>query len=143
MKRVLVPVDGSECSLRAVGYLADRRAEGSIPSDLEVHLVNVQPPLSAHVSQFLDHGDLARYHQEESARTMQGARALLDAAGILNKPHAEVGRAAEVIVKLADSLHCDHIVMGTHGRGAFAELLVGSTTLKVVHLASVPVVLVK
>ncbi len=33
--------------------------------------------------------------------------------------------------------------MGTHGRGAFAELLVGSTTLKVVHLARVPVVLIK
>jgi nucleotide-binding universal stress UspA family protein len=33
--------------------------------------------------------------------------------------------------------------MGTHGRGALAELLIGSTTLKVVHLAKCPVVLVK
>ena len=143
MKKVLVPVDGSECSLRAVRYLADQRAEGLIPAHLAVHLVNVQAPLSSHVGQFVEHGDISRYHVEESARAMQSARAMLDAAGITNEPHAEVGRTAEVIVKLADALRCDHIVMGTHGRGAFAELLVGSTTLKVVHLAHVPVVLVK
>ena len=35
------------------------------------------------------------------------------------------------------------IVMGTHGRGAFQEFLVGSITLKVVHLAKIPVLLVK
>ena len=33
--------------------------------------------------------------------------------------------------------------MGTHGRGAFQELLVGSITLKVVHLSKIPVLLVK
>jgi nucleotide-binding universal stress UspA family protein len=87
--------------------------------------------------------DIARNHRDESARAMQGARALLDAAGLQYTSHAEVGRTAEVIVRLAELLHCDHIVMGTHGRGALAELLVGSTTLKVVHLARPPVVLVK
>ncbi len=33
--------------------------------------------------------------------------------------------------------------MGTHGRGALAELLVGGTTLRVVHLTKMPVLLVK
>jgi len=57
--------------------------------------------------------------------------------------HTGVGHVAEVIARLADELDCDHIVMGTHGRGALADLLAGSTTIRVVHLARMPVVLVK
>lgn len=143
MRRVLVPIDGSECSLRAVRYLVDGRADGAIPVDVGVHVVNVQMPLSSNVGQFISHENIARYQREESAKAVQGARALLDAAGITYGMHAEVGRAAEVIVALAESLRCDHIVMGTHGRGVLAELLIGSTTLKVLHLARCPVVLVK
>ena len=71
MRKVLVPVDGSECSLRAVRYLVDRRADGSVPADLEVHLVNVQVPLSSHVGQFVTHADIARYHHDESAKALQ------------------------------------------------------------------------
>ena len=143
MRRVVVPVDGSECSLRAVRYLVDRRAERSNPADLEIHLVNVQVPFSGHISQFINREQIAGYHRDEGVKALQGARALLDAGRVQYTVHTEVGWTAEVIVRLADSLHCDHIVMGTHGRHALAELLVGSTTLKVLHLTRVPVVLVK
>jgi nucleotide-binding universal stress UspA family protein len=143
MRRVLVPIDGSECSLRAIGYLADNLADGSIPADVEVHLVNVQAPLSGNVVQFINHDDIARYHRDESAKALEGARARLNAAGVKHAAHAHVGRSADVIARLADSLRCDHIVMGTHGRGALGELLIGSTTLKVLHSARCPVVLVK
>jgi nucleotide-binding universal stress UspA family protein len=143
MRTVVVPVDGSECSLRAVKYLVDRRSDRSNPADLEIHLVNVQVPLSRHTSQFVSHEMIAGFHRDEGAKALQGARALLDAAGAKYTVHAEVGWTAQVIARLADSLHCDHIVMGTHGRAALAELLVGSTTLKVVHLVRVPVVLIK
>lgn len=55
----------------------------------------------------------------------------------------EIGHPAEVISALAERLACDQIVMGTHGRTALVELLVGSITLKVLHLAVAPVLLVK
>jgi len=48
-----------------------------------------------------------------------------------------------VITGLAKSLQCDQIVMGTHGRGALKELLLGSITLKVLQLSEIPVLLVK
>jgi nucleotide-binding universal stress UspA family protein len=143
MRRVVVPVDGSECSLRAVQYLVDRRADLSNPADLEIHLVNVQVPFSGHVGQFINREQIAGYQRDEGAKALQGARALLAAAGVQYTAHTEVGWTAEVIVRLAHSLHCDHIIMGTHGRSALTELLVGSTTLKVLHLTRVPVVLVK
>jgi nucleotide-binding universal stress UspA family protein len=142
MKRVLLPIDGSECSLRAVKSLLDQRAVGWT-ADPETHLVNVQPPFTGHVSQFIDRHQIAEYHRDESAKALQGACALLDAAGVRYRVHFEIGSTGELIVRLAGSLHCDHIVMGTHGRSALTELLIGSTTLKVLHLAHVPVVLVK
>jgi nucleotide-binding universal stress UspA family protein len=143
MRKVLLPIDGSECSLRAVQYLLNRRADRSSPADPEIHLVNVQVPLSGHIGQFINREQIAGFQHEEGAKALQGARALLDAGGVQYTAHIEVGWSAEVIVRLAGSLHCDHIVMGTHGRSALTELLVGSTTLKVLHLARVPVVLVK
>ena len=143
MKRVLLPIDGSECSLRAVQYLLDQRAGRPGPADPEIHLVNVQVPFSGHVGQFIKRVQIAGYQREEGAKALQGARALLDASGVRYTAHSEVGWTAEVIVRLAGSLHCDHIIMGTHGRSALTELLIGSTTLKVLHLTRVPVVLVK
>jgi len=143
MKRVLLPIDGSECSLRAVQYLLNQRADRPSPADPEIHLVNVQVPFSGHVGQFIKRDQIADYQREEGTKALQGARALLDANGARYTVHIEVGWTAEVIVRLTDSLHCDHIIMGTHGRSALTELLVGSTTLKVLHLTRVPVVLVK
>ena len=43
----------------------------------------------------------------------------------------------------ADQLGCDGIVMGSHGMGGVLGVLLGSTAQRVVHLANVPVTLVK
>ena len=54
-----------------------------------------------------------------------------------------VGEPAESIVKQAKSGKADLIVMGTHGRGALKQLLVGSVALKVIATSSVPVVVAR
>jgi nucleotide-binding universal stress UspA family protein len=140
MNRVLLPVDGSDCSLRAVDYLIDECTDDEPP---DVHLLNVQPPLTGDVSQFFRPEDVLGYHHDESQKALLGARERLDAAGVPYVAHEEVGPVAATIAGLADRLRCDHIVMGTHGRGALKKLLVGSTTMKVVHLARMPIILVK
>ena len=143
MKRVLLPIDGSECSLRSVALVADKRARYADPETLEIHLVNVQPPLSHDISRFASHEQIVLFHKDESDKQLKAARDLLDASGAKYTCHAEVGHVAETICQLAERLGCDQIVMGTHGRTALVELLVGSITLKVLHLTSVPVLLVK
>jgi nucleotide-binding universal stress UspA family protein len=140
MKVVLVPVDGSECSLRAVHYLITARAEGLQP---RVHLLNVQFAMRGDVSQFVAPGEIKGYQHEKSEDSLRPACSLLDAAGIPYEVHEDVGTVADRIVQRAESLNCDHIVMGTHGRGALADLLAASTTLKVLHMTRLPVVLVK
>ena len=143
MKRILLPVDGSECALRAVALVIAKRAYYANPNDLEIHLVNVQPPLSHDITRFASQQQVADFHREESEKLMRAACQLLDDAGAAYTCHLLVGAVAEAIAGLADTLHCDQIVMGTHGRGAFRELLMGSITIKVLHLSKVPVLLVK
>ena len=50
---------------------------------------------------------------------------------------------ATEIVRVAKLEGVDPIMMGTRGMGALGKLLLGSTANKVVHLAEVPVTLVK
>jgi nucleotide-binding universal stress UspA family protein len=143
MKRLLIPVDGSEYSLRAVRHVLGKGSGGAGPGDIEIHLVNVQPPLPGDITRFVSREQVAGYHRDESVKALAGAREVLDAAGIRHEWHSEVGPLAETIVQTADRLACDEIVMGAHGRTALAEFLLGSTVMRVVHLAKVPVLLVK
>lgn len=143
MKRVLIPVDGSECSLRAVTLVIEKRSRYADPDDLDIHLVNVQPPLSHDITRFASREQIASFHHEESETQLKAAKEMLEQAGARYHLHCEVGHVAETICHLAESLSCDQIVMGTHGRSALVELFVGSITVKVLHLTTVPVLLVK
>jgi nucleotide-binding universal stress UspA family protein/quercetin dioxygenase-like cupin family protein len=53
------------------------------------------------------------------------------------------GTAAEEILRLAESLRCDLIVMGTHGRTGLGRFLTGSVTEEVLRTARCPVMVVK
>ena len=143
MKKVLLPIDGSACALRGVSLVIAKRSHYGNPDDLAIHLVNVQAPFLHDVSRFISHEQMLEFHLAESRKLLRGACDLLDAAGAKYTCHCEVGKVAETITALADSLQCEQIVMGTHGRGALSELLMGSITLKVVHLSKIPVLLVK
>jgi nucleotide-binding universal stress UspA family protein len=143
MQKILLPTDGSECALRAVELTIADLGRYRDRDEFEVHLVNVQLPFSTDISRFVSHEQLSSYHREESEKTQQQACALLAAAGIKYVCHHEVGNPAETIARLADALPCERIVMGTNGRGALKEFLVGSVTLKVIQLAHVPILLVK
>jgi len=50
---------------------------------------------------------------------------------------------SEVIVAYANTHHIDLVVLGTHGRGALAQLLMGSVAEKVVRTAPCPVLTVR
>jgi nucleotide-binding universal stress UspA family protein len=55
----------------------------------------------------------------------------------------EIGSPAEVIVETAKKLSCDLIVMGTHGHGAIADVLIGSTAKWVVRQSPIPVLVIR
>jgi nucleotide-binding universal stress UspA family protein len=53
------------------------------------------------------------------------------------------GRAYQDIVRMAQELKIDLLVLGTHGRTGFSHLFFGSTAEKVVRLSPCPVLTVK
>ncbi|MBI1828044.1 MAG: universal stress protein [Thaumarchaeota archaeon] len=53
------------------------------------------------------------------------------------------GDPAQVIIEIAKTKRYDLIIMGTRGRSAFQELLIGSVSQKVMHHASCPVMVIR
>jgi nucleotide-binding universal stress UspA family protein len=53
------------------------------------------------------------------------------------------GAPAETIVQTAKERNCDLIVMGTHGHGAIADVLIGSTAKWVVRQSPIPVLVIR
>ena len=141
MFRMLVAVDGSESSDRAVSHLLKKLAW--YKDAVEVHLLNVQPPLPASVARNVPASQLHEYHRENAEGALASARALLDGAKVAYVVHIGVGEPAHVITGYAKEKAIDQIVMGTRGLGGVAGLVLGSVTTKVLALAEVPVLLVK
>lgn len=139
--RVLVPVDGSDCSLRALA----RAIETVKPSRGVVHLMNVQPVFDDYgmVPAYLNKGRHHELMRERAHAALAPAIARLKRAGVRSVVHTASGETAGAIVRAARRNGCDSIVMGTRGMGAIGGLVVGSVANKVIHLASVPVTLVK
>lgn len=143
MLKLLVPVDGSESANRAVDHLIDKLAW--YKDGVEVHLLNVQHqlPYGGRVESVLGHEQVKQYHHDEGMAALKSAMQKLDAAKVKYHYHIGVGDEAETIARYARDKHCDQIAMGTRGMGSVSNLLLGSVATKVIHLAGVPVLLVK
>ena len=139
MYRILVAVDGSAPSQRAVDYAA-RRALGIA---CRVDVVHVEKSVMA-----WEVGPLASGDTVEQLRSAESAKVLVDCAARLDpsipvERHVITGEPAEVILDLADKLGADEIVVGSHGVHPLGAVLLGSVATQVVSEARVPVVIVR
>jgi nucleotide-binding universal stress UspA family protein len=141
MLKVLLSVDGSEASDHAVALLLKRLEWFAAP--VEIHLLNVQPPLHGDIWGVLGKEKVSEHHREEGMAALRAARAKLDAAGQAYVLHIGVGNPADVIVHYAKERSCDLIVIGPRGLGAISGLLLGSVATKVLSLAHVPVLVLR
>lgn len=139
-ERLLVAIDGSEPSQRALAVASEiARLAGA-----EVRLLHIAE------SEFLMGGS-----GFSGGEVLEGARdaqtfmadtvAELEKAGIRATGTVErgmVGSVAAEIIRFAEEGECSAIVIGVKGDSKLRALLVGSVTNKIVHLSSVPVVVV-
>ncbi|MBA4176364.1 MAG: universal stress protein [Leptothrix sp. (in: Bacteria)] len=142
MLKLLIAVDGSPHALRAMEAAARLQSE---TNGLEAVLVHVRD-VPLHVEQYpvMDATAVERALQQQQSALLDEALSQARRTGLKQvETRAEVGVAAKEIVRLAAELGSDMIVIGTHGRGALAGLLLGSVAQRVVHRAEVPVLLVK
>ncbi len=140
-KRLLVPVDGSELSDRAMHESVElARQLGAAITGF------VAEPMQPSGSDARPHSLWAQDVLEHDARTAAHARQVLSrfeavarAAGVpFEGYHDQVPRIDSAIIKAAESQGCDMIVMVTHGRGAFGEFLFGSQTKAVLAGSRLP-----
>ncbi|MCC6535766.1 MAG: universal stress protein [Burkholderiales bacterium] len=142
MEKVIVPVDGSAPSQRAVEFVVARAKEAP---GMHIYLVNVQEPPAAEVvaRAGVPAENLHVVHQREGMKAMESARKAFDEAKLQYTVSVLVGNVADHILARARELGCTQIVMGTRGRGALPSLVLGSVATRVVHGAACPVTLVK
>jgi nucleotide-binding universal stress UspA family protein len=141
--KILLAVDGSETATRATRKLVEMGAWFKDPPHVE--LVTVHLPLP-HVGGFagavVNHDMVSRYYAEEGAKVLAAPQKLLDDAKVQYVPHVLVGEVAHAIIDHAQKAGCELICLGTRGRSAISNLVLGSVATKVLHLAKVPVLLV-
>lgn len=142
MRKVLLPFDGSESASHAVQYLVDAARSHA---DLEVHVLNVQPPVTLY-GEYVSQELLGRMQSDalkHGADVNSAALRSLSAAGVRCSAHEAIGDVITEIRNAVTALNCDTIVMGTRGMSNFSNLMLGSVATRVVHDVSVPVLLVK
>jgi nucleotide-binding universal stress UspA family protein len=140
MKKLLVPLDGSESALKALQFAIDRARE----SGAEIHILHVEPPLAyEELQSYALRDELQEARRQACQRVLDSAAIVLRQNKVAHAEHLRQGAVGESIAKFTASEHMDEIVMGTRGLGAVGGLLLGSVSNRVVHLVHVPVTLVK
>lgn len=134
MVHVLLPVDGSPASTRAVRMVIALYLR---LAPVSVTLLHVE--VADGVADERLAGSAAPAPRMDP---MASAKTMLDQAGVPYATEVRRGYVASSIIDCAKAVNCDAIVMGTRGLGSTGELL-GSVARQVITLAEVPVTLVK
>lgn len=139
--KILLAVDGSSYTKKMLAYLATH-AE-MFGTNNRITLINVQAPLPPRARAAVGADMAKQYHDEEAAKVINPVLKFLKRHDITPDVITKVGHAGELIAKAADSGKYDLLVMGSHGHGALANLVMGSVATTVVAHCGVPVMLVR
>lgn len=127
-RRILLPVDGSEHSARAVDTAIEMA--GLLSGDVILLHCRRSLPLYLGEPYFQAvHDQVMNYTDELTVPY----RSQLNESGVTFSERILEGRPAEAICRIADLEKCDLIVMGSRGRTQFQGLLLGSVTHRVLH----------
>ena len=155
--RILVPVDGSEHSQRAVTFATELavRFEASITFVHVLSRVLAREPLKEYVKQLRSAPEpnmieiesvertLARSGEEEGVAALEQAKSIAEAAGVQEVSTSLVdGDPGRVIVAEAERGGHDLVVVGRRGVGGLKRLLLGSVSHRVASEATPTVVMV-
>jgi nucleotide-binding universal stress UspA family protein len=138
--KILFAVDGSDSTKHALDYLTTHQWPGA-GTTLSVFTVVLQVPHRA--AAFAGANLVHLYYADDAERVLRPVRdrlagwpAPVDYAWV-------VGHPAQAIVDKAESGHFDLIVMGSHGHGALANVVLGSVATGVLARCRIPVLLMR
>lgn len=139
--KILVAVDGSSYTKRMLAYLA-AHDEWLGPQHSYTVLTVVQPvpPRAAAV---LAKDVLTSHYDEEAEKVLKPIRAFMGKQGLSVSFVSNTGPVAETIAAAADKGKYDLLMMGSHGHGSLANLVLGSVATRVMAQCGTPVLLVR
>jgi nucleotide-binding universal stress UspA family protein len=142
MKTILVAVDGSGASLRAVRQAI---ALAKLSPGCSIRLVHAheEPLIYGEIAVYVPREKMAALQRDHSESILQAAEAELRGAGVPYAKDVLSGPIAQTIADDAERSGCELIVMGRHGKSALGDVLVGSVAMKVLHASQLPVLLVR
>lgn len=138
--KILFAVDGSDYTRRALDYL---ETHDWLRAGNHVTVFTAVPPVPHRAAAFAG-PQLTHLYYDSDAQTVLGPirERLAGCAADVAYAHV-VGHVGQAIADRATSGHFDLIVMGSHGHGALANVVLGSVATRVLASCTTPVLLVR
>jgi nucleotide-binding universal stress UspA family protein len=140
-RRILVPVDESRPSQNslavAAGLARETGAEVILSHVVQMRWSRDEPEMKA------TYGEIIDDHRRSGESTLRRTAESEVFSGLDVDTQLLFGNnPARELLRLAKERGADAIVMGSHGRGGFGRMILGSVSQRVVHDATVPVIIV-
>lgn len=141
MKRILVPLDFSASSTRALDYACELAKKFDAALHL-VHVCEVPSMMTGSMDAYaIAYTDWSQRLGDEAERELEKLRPRL--TGVKVSSEVLFGNPARAIVTAARTSDVDLIVMGTHGHGPLMHVVMGNVAERVVRTADCPVLTVR
>lgn len=139
--KILVAVDGSPFTKRMLAYLAAH--DEWLGAHHEYTLLYVVPAVPPRAAAVVDKALLQGYYDDEGEKVFKPIRTFFTRQGVNASYVTKIGHAADVIAATADKGKFDLLIMGSHGHGSLANLVLGSTATKVLARCTTPTLLIR
>lgn len=139
--KILAAVDGSPYTRRMLAYLAAH--EEWMGPHHDYTLLTVVPAVPPRAAAVIDKTTLKSYYDDSAEKVFKPLRIFCSKQGLKASFVAKVGPAAETVAEMAKKGGYDLLVLGSHGHGAFGNLVMGSVATKVLANCSTPVLLIR
>jgi nucleotide-binding universal stress UspA family protein len=139
--KVLLAVDGSPYTKRMLAYLAAH--DEWLGAQHEYTLVHAVPTVPGRAAAAIGKLALKKYYEESAEAVFKPIRAFFTRQGLSASFVGKAGAAGEIVVEQAAKGRHDLIIMGSHGHGLLAKLVLGSVAMRVLAQTKVPVLLVR
>ena len=140
--KILVAADGSRYTKRMLAYLA-AHDESFGRKEHSFTVLTVVGAIPARAAEALSNKIVHEYYTNEAEATFKPIRAFFAKQGFDAEFAHRVGNAGEQIAAFARKGKFDLVLMGSHGHGALAHLVMGSVTSRVLASCEVPLLIVR
>jgi nucleotide-binding universal stress UspA family protein len=141
LSKILVPVDGSENSFRALEHAIFLSTKIQETQTTVLYIIEDQPSLYIYSPKTME--KVRADYKRESTKILERCKEMANKSGINIHTVLLEGDPASKIIGYSEMEKFDIIIIGSRGMGKFKEVILGSVSNKVLHHAKCSVMLVR